>query len=111
MPKDEAMAAGILNHRISMKETIAQPPRVISHRARAAPHQSPERLSPSTQFPQGKSAQFSWFEFVESVSHNPSFLNRLFTSLKWKSSEQSFSSSPGLKCFATAGSAFRTSTK
>src|ERR1039458_9276323 len=39
--------------------------------------------------------------------HNPSFLNRLFTSLKWKSSEQSFSSSPFLKCSATAGSARR----
>src|SRR6267154_6185098 len=42
---------------------------------------------------------------------SPSFLNRLFTSLKWKSSEQSFSSSPFLKCFATSGSAFRTSRK
>src|SRR5207249_2760308 len=28
-------------------------------------------------------------------SQIPSFVNRLFTSLKWKSSEQSFSSSPG----------------
>src|ERR1039458_6187743 len=34
--------------------------------------------------------------------HSPSFLNRLFTSLKWKSSEQSASSSPFLKCFATS---------
>ena len=32
--------------------------------------------------------------------HSPSFLNRLFTSLKWKSSEQSFSSSRCLKYFA-----------
>jgi hypothetical protein len=30
-------------------------------------------------------------------SYNPSFLNRLFTSLKWKSSEQSFSSSPFMR--------------
>src|SRR5208283_5041824 len=37
-------------------------------------------------------------------NYNPNFLNRLSTSLKWKSSEQSFSSSPGLKCFATSGS-------
>src|SRR5664280_2097253 len=44
-------------------------------------------------------------------THSPSFLNRLFTSLKWKSSEQSFSNSPFLKYFATSGSAFRTSTK
>src|SRR5882757_1558927 len=31
------------------------------------------------------------------ASYNPSFLNRSFTSLKWKSREQSCSSSPGLK--------------
>ena len=51
------------------------------------------------------------FSSTMSVYQSPSFLNRFFTSLKWNSSEQSFSSSPGLKCFATAGSAFRTSTK
>ena len=39
-----------------------------------------------------------------SLGYSPSFLKRLFTSLKWKSREQSFSSSPFLKCFATAGS-------
>src|SRR5271157_3016189 len=43
--------------------------------------------------------------------HSPSFLNRLFTSFKWKSSEQSFSSSPFLKCLATSGSAWSCSTK
>jgi len=30
----------------------------------------------------------------QAASHNPSFLNRSFTSLKWKSSERSFSNSP-----------------
>lgn len=44
-------------------------------------------------------------------NYNPSFLNRLFTSLKWKSNEQSFSSSPFLKCRATSGVALRISTK
>jgi len=43
--------------------------------------------------------------------HSPSFLNRWFTCLKWKSREQSFSSSPGLKCLAAPGSAFRTARK
>ena len=38
-------------------------------------------------------------------NYSPSFLNRFFTSLKWNSREQSFSSSPFLKCFATSGSA------
>ena len=39
------------------------------------------------------------------VDYSPSFRNRFFTSLKWKSSEHSFSSSPVLKCLATSGSA------
>jgi hypothetical protein len=38
------------------------------------------------------------------LGYIPNSLKRLFTSLKWKSSEQSFASSPFLKCFATAGS-------
>ena len=49
------------------------------------------------------------FGFISGYS--PSFLNRLFTSLKWKSREQSFSSSPFLKCLATSGSACNWVTK
>ena len=59
------------------------------------------------------SCQFVKFVSIRSLmrpprhigGYNPSFLNRFFTSLKWKSSEQSFSSSPFLKCLATSGSA------
>ena len=50
-------------------------------------------------------------QLVKFVSQSPSFLNRFFTSLRWKSREQSFSSSPLLKCFATAGSDLSCSTK
>lgn len=38
-------------------------------------------------------------------NYSPSFVNRASTSLKWKSSEQSCSNSPGAKCCATSGSA------
>src|SRR2546425_822354 len=71
------------------------------------------RHFPFIDFIRVDSCPFAWLEFPPPHvgGYRPSLLNRLFTSLKWKSSVQKFSSSPGLKCFATSGSDLSCSTK